>query len=139
MAANGSTFSATRRQRDLLGLVDDAHAAAADFAEDAEVAERPFHAASWRPGRQRSFADRETLLLADVLQEIEAGQAGGEVVGDFGVPSDEGLHVRALAGAAGGQIFVDDPGQEGVALGSIRRADARRSPGGRAVGLVAAG
>ena len=40
IAANGSTFSATRRPSEsLLGFVDDAHAAAADLAEDAEVAQ----------------------------------------------------------------------------------------------------
>ena len=43
-------------ERELLGLVDDAHAAPADLAEDAEIAQGPIPSLGVRPWPQRSHA-----------------------------------------------------------------------------------
>ena len=62
-------------QRNLLGLVDDAHAAAADFADQAEVAERAVEGVAVAVGRARDD-------LVGLRQVAEGGQ-GRQQVAEF--------------------------------------------------------
>lgn len=60
----------------------------------------------------RCRRNEQPLLLGDVFQKIQAGETGGQVIGNIGMAGNEGLRVRALAGPAGGEVFVDDAGQK---------------------------
>src|SRR5437660_4260821 len=67
-------------QRNLLGLVDDAHAAAANFADQAEISESAqlgeIIVARWRV--HISGPPRAALFTDSLLQELEAGQTAFE-------------------------------------------------------------
>ena len=73
-------------QGELLGLVDDAHPAAADLADDPEVAEQGGggHALGRGPlaGRRRDFIGRRP-------DELQAIDALGEHAGDFAMAFEE--------------------------------------------------
>ena len=87
VAANGSTFSATRRPSDdLLRLVDDPHAAAAHLADQPEVAQRPHQRFTIRPDAPGRLLDQlqEAQHVADQLRRL-------------GVPLGVFFHVGMLA------------------------------------------
>ena len=74
-------------QRDLLGLVDDAHAAAADLAEDPVFAE--LGACGNRIGETGRGDLRIGKLGGGGLDELEPGKALAKCLGDLGMPGQE--------------------------------------------------
>ena len=105
---------------DLLGLIDHAHAPAADLAEDTEV---PKGAGCGRLGGVE--VEGVSLSRADQVEAVEAlGQLGGQV----GVRGEELGTVERGAGLAGGEVLVDEPSELELALGSGGRDIMHRGP-----------
>jgi hypothetical protein len=95
-------------ERELLGLEDDAHAAAADRAEDLEVAEAGVDGGvDW--GCQACWS-------LDLVGELEDGEAGAEAVGQVGVGLDQGFGVSAAASFDVGEVSVQDAGELALIL-----------------------
>ena len=89
-------------QRRLLGLVDHSHAAAAQLAQDAELAQ-----ACRRPGgRSRRSMD-----------ELDAGQARLELGGQRGMGGQQLAPIRRLPSLEIGHVGVQDAGQKGGGVG----------------------
>ena len=100
-------------ERDLLGLVDDAHAAAAQLAEDAIVAE-PLHIR--RPGRSDSRI--VGLRDGDVLEHGQGGEDLEDLLGALGVAVGVLLERRPLAGAVAVEELLgqlENPGRSRTA------------------------
>ena len=98
-------------ERDLLGLVDDAHAAAADFAQDAVIAET-FRVLDRPPaqGRGRSGQRARLAVGGDLLHHDQRGEQIADLVGVLRVAGDEFGERRPLAPAVAldellGQLF----------------------------------
>ena len=92
-------------ERDLLGFVDDAHAAAADLAEDAEVAEVDF-ARCWMLDTG-CWMGRGLVgqLRSDVLHEVEVAETFGQLVGHIGIFGEQCFAVERLPGGHGVHDF----------------------------------
>ncbi len=93
-------------ERGLLGLVDDAHAAAADLADDAEIAER---------GR---FLDSRAGRAVD---ELDAGQARIELHGQLRMARKQLVTVGSPAGLEVGHVAVEDADDRRGRAGGSRR------------------
>ena len=111
-AANGRTFSATRRPSECShGLVDDAHAAAAQLAQNLEIAELGAVAARRcrRPSASRVLADRAgpDACRPASSHQVQAPQAGAEPLGDRRMPPDPLLGIHRPAGLDLGEVGVE--------------------------------
>ena len=92
----------TAIQRELLRLVNDAHAAAADLADETEIAQQGGHSTHGRLGlvgsaqRARGVRGRlDAQRSDDALHLPAAGQEIGQLVGEFGVSIEELAQVGA--------------------------------------------
>jgi hypothetical protein len=83
-------------QRELFRFIDNAHAAAADFVEDAEVAQRRRHGpiVGHRRGHRRLARPRET---AQVGHHTDGGQELTQPVGVLGMGLGIRLHIDGLS------------------------------------------
>ncbi len=102
-------------QADLLGLVDHPHAAPADLAEDAVIAQPPLLARGWgrrglRAVRPGVAVDRQVLL-----DHHQGRQQLADLVGQLGVAGGQVLDARPLAGPEPRQERLGDD-LEGVAI-----------------------
>ena len=116
MAANGSTFSATRRPSDnLLRLVHDPHAAVSDFADQAVIAERLIARRADRAPRESVHCAAETATGG--VEKIEAVETAAEFVGDVGVAREEESAIGGFAGVNEGGVFFGGAEDAGVGGG----------------------
>ena len=118
---------------DLLGFVDDAHAAAADLAEDAEVAEAGAIASQSTAGRASS-GTRGRLsgrlvgqLRCDVLHEVQVAEAFGQLVGNIGVFGQQDVAVVRLSGGHRVHHFFHRRHETCLGSASVARWMGRRS------------
>jgi hypothetical protein len=81
-------------QRELLSFIDNAHAAAADFAEQAEIAQRECQIESFARGRSERAAESGGAGV----DQFEPGKTVGEGWAQVRVPGQEFLAVRPGAG-----------------------------------------
>ena len=109
------------RQRDLLGLVDHAHPAPSDLADESKIAQ---HACARRIARVNR---RLPAVAADfeggLADKLQARQAGAQPVGDVRVLGDQLRGVGSPAGLQLGQVGLQRMGQLRVLL--ARRAVSR--------------
>jgi hypothetical protein len=89
---------------DLLRFVNDAHAAAAHFAQDAIIAELAEGARARR--RTRAARVARFALLAEAVQHDQGGHQLGDLLRQVGVAGGQGGHVRLAAGAEAGLDFL---------------------------------
>ena len=103
-------------QRNLLGLVDDAHAAFADLAQDAIIPEL-----QQGGGRRRGWVlVRFLVVFLDLLDLDHGREQLADVVGQLGIAVDIILERRSFAGPIPGGELVSEPSQQDVAGGTIR-------------------
>ena len=103
-APNRRTFERhAAAERGLLGLVDDAHAAPADLADDPELAQ-----GGRRLGRRGA---------GRAVDELDAGEAGLELRGQLRMIRQQLVTVGSLAGLEIGQIAVQDADDRGGRVG----------------------
>jgi hypothetical protein len=101
-------------QGDLLGLVDDAHAALADFAEDAKVAEL-----LQGKGRRHGLWPRGLLVVVlDLLDLDQGGEQFADVGGELRIALDIFAQGRALAAPVACGQLIGEPGEQDEALGT---------------------
>ena len=103
-------------ERDLLGLVDDAHAAAAEFPQEPEIAQDPGRSPRLqaRPGRQMAVAgDRR---LAEVHEGLQRRYHAPDRLGVLRVLPDHRLQVHLIARLEALDEVVDELLQGGVQL-----------------------
>jgi hypothetical protein len=97
----------------LLGFVDDAHAAAADFADDAEIAERLDERVA------RRIVGRDDVGAAqgrgDGVDQFQTGQALSQRRAKVSMAGQEAGAVGALAGFQEGAVLLQGRRQPGVA------------------------
>jgi hypothetical protein len=116
----------TAAERELLGFVDHAHAAAADLAEDTEVAERSSFGLRFfttHPHPALSRRERVKGVELGLSKTRHCRHGGNQLTEGFGVLSmlaGERFQVEAFAGdEAGGDLFEEaaELGVEGVGVG----------------------
>jgi hypothetical protein len=112
----GSTFRATRRaQRQLLRLVDDAHAALADFADDAKITELP-QSGRWHRGR---FRNDFLAVFLDLLDFHHGREQFTDVVGQVGIAVDVLSEAGMFTGSVTGGELVGESGEQYVVGGAV--------------------
>ena len=132
VAANGRHLQRhAPAQRQLDGLVDDAHAAAADLADDLEVAQRIGRQRLAGAAGQRA-ADRPTAgwPAAPPVHQLQAVQALAQAVGQIGIT----LQPLAAVGPPAGLQFAADTRAPPATAADRREsalADSARVSGGR--------
>ena len=87
-------------ERDLLGLVDDPHPTPSHLADDPEIAKL---SGGLNPSDRCQPASRGRDLPQGRLDEIESGQAIGQIVGDLGMSPEEGRAIKGCPRADRGQ------------------------------------
>ena len=97
-------------ERYLFRLVDDAHTAAADFADQAEVAERAGRPRGVSPGRRHRDAARGRRA-PQLRQHLHRRQQPPQTVGMFGMFADIGVDVDRVAVLQAIDDFLDQVGQ----------------------------
>ena len=91
-------------ERNLLGLIHHAHAAAPNLAQDAELAQL---AQTGRVGPKRvGYGTAISRRLPEVVQRRQGGNQMRDFIGQVGVAGDERLDVGPLAGAEAGLDFL---------------------------------
>ncbi len=103
-------------QRNLLGLVDDAHAPLADLAEDAEIAELPHD----RRGRCRGWPGGVPAIVLDLLDLHHGGEQLADVLGQLGMAVDVLLETRPFAGTVPRGELVGESREQDVVGGAVR-------------------
>jgi hypothetical protein len=103
-------------QRDLLGLVDDAHAALADFAEDAKITKL------LQGRRRRRGGARGSVLVVfpNLLDLDHSREQLADVVRQLGIAIDVLLKRRPFAGPVPRGELVGEPSQQDVVGGALR-------------------
>jgi hypothetical protein len=104
-------------QRELFGLVDHAHAAAADLPDDAEVAE--LAEGLFRRLRLRDVGGERARPVGGAADEVQRRQAAVEFLGQLGVAGQEFLARRRRALLDSLQVVLQGLGQAG--FGGRRR------------------
>jgi hypothetical protein len=103
-------------QRDLLGFVDDAHTAAADLAQDAEVAELGAGVGAGGGGVEwRRFGEG----TAERDEGLDGGEDFAKLVGVFGVLPQAGFGVEGLAGLGALNQSLDERCEAGVGPAAV--------------------
>ena len=98
-------------QRQLHRLVDDAHAAAADLADDAEIAER-----LRRAGASVAGVDGARRSAAGAVNHVEGVEVRRQLVGEVGEAADELAAVRPPPGLQRGEVFLGGADQARVVV-----------------------
>ena len=83
----------TTAERRLLGLIDDAHAAASELADDPEIAQ-----GRWPLGRRARGAS----------DELDAREASVELIGQLGMSGKELVAIRGRSGLEIGHVSIQD-------------------------------
>src|SRR5439155_12639851 len=111
------------RERDLLGFVDHSHAAAADLADEAEVAQR---------ARCRRRLARVVVveLLGRATDEVERGERRRELLAHVGVRREERVALERVPGADGREVRLQELGHPRVAVlyGVLHRLSSNTAP-----------
>src|SRR5262249_22488038 len=98
----------TPAQRQLLGLIDDAHAATADLAQNAEVAQgRGTREVQGRGRAVPSFSKAALQAWSGCIDEVQRVETGAQLGTEGGVACQESVAVRLLAGLPGSPVFLE--------------------------------